>query len=276
VPPIVGKGADWYAGLGTETSNGTKVFSLVGKTRNTGLVEVPMGITLRRIIEDIGGGVPSGRSFKAVQTGGPSGGCISKDMLDLEVDYEKLAETGAIMGSGGMIVMDETTCMVDLARYFLDFLKEESCGKCAPCREGIDRMLEILTRLCKGDGREGDIDLLERLGRMVQDFSLCGLGQTAPNPVLSTIRHFREEYETHIRDRFCPAGTCVDLVRFEIDPEKCTGCSVCRDSCPVDAIRGEKKSPHEIQMENCVKCGSCREACRNDAVVVKKAAYQPA
>ncbi len=269
VPPIVLKGADWYTSLGTEHSKGTKVFSLVGKVKNTGLVEVPMGISLRDIVFSIGGGVPKKKQFKAVQTGGPSGGCIPEKYMDLPVDYQRLAEVGSIMGSGGMIVMDQDTCMVDVARYFLDFLKEESCGQCNPCREGIKQMLDILTRICRGEGRQGDIELLEELGSMVQKFSLCGLGTSAPNPVLTTILYFRDEYEAHIRDKKCPAGVCKKLFYYEIDSEACTGCHVCARKCPQEAISGEKKKPHTIDQEKCIKCGICYDACKFNAIAIR-------
>ena len=266
VPWILGHGADAFRRVGTDTSKGTKVFSIVGKINNTGLIEVPMGLTLREVVYDVGGGIPAGKTFKAIQTGGPSGGCIPEQLLDLPVDYESLTEAGAIMGSGGMIVMDEDTCMVDVARYFLDFLKEESCGKCAPCREGIDRALAILQRICQGEGKEEDIQTLEAIGRMMKSFALCALGTTAPNPVLSTIRHFQDEYEAHIRDKRCPAHVCRELIEFRIDPDKCTGCMACAKVCPQDAITGEKKKPHAIDPSRCIKCGMCYEACREGAV----------
>ncbi len=269
VPAIMLKGAEWYAGLGTEHSKGTKVFSLVGKVKNTGLVEVPMGLSLRDIVFSIGGGVPKKKKFKAVQTGGPSGGCIPERYMDLPVDYQRLAEVGSIMGSGGMIVMDQDTCMVDVARYFLDFLKEESCGQCNPCREGIKQMLDILTRICQGEGRQGDIELLEELGSMVQKFSLCGLGTSAPNPVLTTILYFRQEYESHIRDKKCPAGVCKKLFYYEIDSEACTGCRVCARKCPQEAISGEKKKAHLIDQEKCIKCGICYDSCKFNAIAIR-------
>jgi len=269
VPPIVMKGGEWYAGMGTKHSKGTKVFSLCGKIKNTGLVEVPMGVSLREIIFDLGGGVPKKKKFKAVQTGGPSGGCIPERFIDLPVDFQRLAEVGSIMGSGGMIVMDQDTCMVDVARYFLDFLKEESCGQCNPCREGIKQMLNILTDICAGHGKEGDIELLEELGSMVQRFSLCGLGTAAPNPVLTTILYFRDEYEAHINDKKCSAGVCKALFHYEIDAEACTGCGLCAKKCPQDAISGEKKEPHELDQEKCIKCGICYEACKFNAIAIR-------
>jgi len=269
VPVIINKGAEWYSSIGTEKSKGTKIFSLVGKVVNTGLVEVPMGTSLRTIIYDIGGGIPKKKKFKAVQTGGPSGGCIPEQFLDLGVDFDELVKVGSMMGSGGMIVMDQDTCMVDLARYFLDFLKEESCGQCNPCREGIKRMLEILTDICEGHGQEGDIELVEELGDMVQKFSLCGLGTSAPNPVLTTIRYFRDEYESHIKDKKCPAGVCKPLFHYEIDEEACNGCRLCALKCPEKAITGEKKKPHELDQDKCIKCGICYDACKFNAVVIK-------
>ncbi len=269
VPAIMLKGASWFAGMGTEHSKGTKVFSLVGKIKNTGLVEVPMGISLRDIVFTIGGGVPKKKVFKAVQTGGPSGGCIPERFLDLPVDYQKLTEVGAIMGSGGMIVMDQDTCMVDVARYFVDFLKEESCGQCNPCREGLKQMLEILTRICDGEGREGDIELLEEVGSMMQKFSLCGLGTSAPNPVLTTILYFRDEYEAHIRDKKCPSGVCKNLFHYEIDPGACTGCRMCFRKCPQEAISGEKKKAHRIDQQLCIKCGICYDVCKFNAVTIR-------
>jgi NADH:ubiquinone oxidoreductase subunit F (NADH-binding)/(2Fe-2S) ferredoxin len=269
VPAIILKGADWYAGMGTEHSKGTKVFSLVGKISNTGLVEVPMGISLREIVYDIGGGVPKKKQFKAVQTGGPSGGCIPERFLDLSVDFDELTKVGSIMGSGGMIVMDQDTCMVDVARYFLDFLKEESCGQCNPCREGIKQMLDILTEICAGNGKEGDIELLEELGSTVQKFSLCGLGTSAPNPVLTTILYFRDEYEQHIRDKKCASGVCKALFHYEIDPEACTGCMLCAKKCPQEAITGKKKEVHVLDQEKCIKCGICYDGCKFDAIKIR-------
>jgi NADH-quinone oxidoreductase subunit F len=269
VPIIIEKGADWYSAIGTEGSKGTKIFSLVGKINNTGLVEVPMGITLRQIIYDIGGGIPAGKRFKAVQTGGPSGGCLPDRLLDLPVDFDRLQEVGSMMGSGGMIVMDEDTCMVDVARYFVRFLEGESCGKCTPCREGLRQMEEILDRICEGRGRNGDVKRLEDLSHTMIDTSLCALGSTAPNPVLSTIRYFREEFRTHINDKRCPARVCKDLIAYSIDPERCTGCGVCLKACPVDAISGEDKQVHQLNIDKCVKCGACDEACKFEAVQVE-------
>jgi NADH:ubiquinone oxidoreductase subunit F (NADH-binding)/Pyruvate/2-oxoacid:ferredoxin oxidoreductase delta subunit len=268
VPLIINRGAGWYSKIGTEGSKGTKIFSLVGKINNTGLVEVPMGITLRKIVYDIGGGIPKGRRFKAVQTGGPSGGCIPESLLDLPVDFDRLTEAGSMMGSGGMIVMDEDTCMVDVARYFIKFLTEESCGKCTPCRLGLDRMLDILTDITEGKGKEDDIGLLEELGSLIKEASLCALGGTAPNPVLSTLRYFRDEYETHIKEKKCPAGVCKALITFTIDGVKCTGCGVCARECPQTAISGEKKKLHKIAQEKCIKCGLCRDNCKFEAVIV--------
>jgi NADH-quinone oxidoreductase subunit F len=269
VPWIIRNGAAAYASYGTETSKGTKVFALAGKIVRGGLVEVPMGIPLRDIIYEVGGGIPDGRSFKAVQLGGPSGGCVPDEHIDIEIDYESVTKTGAIMGSGGLVVMDDTTCMVDIARFFLKFTQDESCGKCTFCRVGTKRMLEILERICGGEGREGDIELLEDLGQKIISSSLCGLGQSAPNPVLTTLRYFRDEYEAHIKDHRCPALACKALITFEIDPEKCTGCTVCLRKCPVDAVSGEKKEVHTIDQDLCTKCGVCRDACKFDAVVVR-------
>jgi NADH:ubiquinone oxidoreductase subunit F (NADH-binding)/(2Fe-2S) ferredoxin/Pyruvate/2-oxoacid:ferredoxin oxidoreductase delta subunit len=268
VPEIINRGGKWFSGIGTESSKGTKVFSVVGKVRNTGLVEVPMGITLREIVFDIGGGIIDDKKFKAVQTGGPSGGCIPESLLDLPIDYEKLSEVGSIMGSGGLIVMDEKTCMVDVARYFLEFLKDESCGKCTACREGLDVMHGILDRICSGNGAEGDIEMLGELAEAVKDASLCALGGTAPNPVLSTIRYFRDEYESHIKDKLCPAGVCKQLITFSIDKDKCTGCRLCVKNCPQQAISGQVKQPHTIDQDKCIKCGVCADVCKFEAVLV--------
>ncbi len=269
VPAILLKGAPWYAGFGTDNSKGTKAFSLVGKVKNTGLLEVPMGVPLRDIVFNIGQGVPGKKKFKAVQTGGPSGGCIPESLMDTPVDYQQLANVGSIMGSGGMIVMDENTCMVDVARYFLDFLKEESCGQCNPCREGIKQSLDILTAICEGNGKQGDIELLEELGVMIENFSLCGLGTSAPNPVLTTIKYFREEYESHIIDKKCTAGVCKNLFIYEIDETACTGCTLCAKKCPQDAITGDKKEPHTLEQDKCIKCGICYDACKFNAIVIK-------
>ena len=261
IPLIIRRGCDWFARTGTEKSKGTKIFSLVGKINNTGLVEVPMGISLREIVFDIGGGIKDGKSFKAVQTGGPSGGCIPAEMIDLPIDYDTLARAGSIMGSGGMIVMDEDTCMVDVARYFLRFTQEESCGKCVPCRVGTRQMEEILTRITEGKGGQGDIERLEELANTVKQGSLCGLGQTAPNPVLTTLRYFRSEYEAHIHAKNCPARVCKNLIAYVIEPDKCVGCLLCRKNCPVGAIRGELKKIHTVDQALCIKCGACFEVC---------------
>ncbi len=261
VPLIIDKGSDWYSAIGTEGSKGTKIFSLVGKVNNTGLVEVPMGTSIRDIVFKIGGGIPGGKKFKAVQTGGPSGGCIPESLIDSPVDFDELTKLGAMMGSGGMIVMDEDTCMVDMARYFLDFLKDESCGKCTPCREGITQMLGILTDLCEGRGEEGDLELLEAIAEVTKSASLCALGQTAPNSVLTTLKYFRDEYEAHIREKRCPAGVCKALFSYYIDPAKCQACMICLRNCPVGAIIGEKGQIHVIDQEKCTKCGTCFDMC---------------
>jgi NADH-quinone oxidoreductase subunit F len=266
VPLIIGKGSDWYRTIGTEGSTGTKLFSLVGKVVNTGLVEVPMGVTLRQIIFDIGGGIPRGKKFKAVQTGGPSGGCIPESQLDMPVDFDELTKVGSMMGSGGMIVMDEDTCMVDVAKYFLSFLVEESCGKCTPCREGTYQLYQIVSRITEGKGVEGDIELLEELSEMITDCSLCALGKTAPNPVMSTIRYFRDEYVKHIVEKKCPAGVCRALFEYKVDTEKCTKCGVCFKNCPSGAVKWERKQVAEIVQEKCIKCGICFDACRFDAI----------
>lgn len=269
IPKIITEGAEWFASMGTETSKGTKVFALGGKVNNTGLVEIPMGTTLREVIEDIGGGVPNGKKFKAAQTGGPSGGCIPHTYYDIPIDYENLKSIGCMMGSGGMIVMDEDNCMVDIAKFFLGFTVSESCGKCTPCRIGTKRMLEILTRITEGKGEMEDLDKLEELAKYVQANALCGLGQTAPNPVLSTLRYFRDEYVAHIKEKRCPAGVCKALLTYTIDPEKCKGCTLCAKNCPADAITGEVKKPHVIDPKKCIKCGACKENCRFDAIELK-------
>ena len=269
VPVIINWGAKWFVEIGTEKSKGTKVFSLAGDINNAGLVEVPMGITLREIVYNIGGGIPKNKAFKAVQTGGPSGGFIPASLLDLPVDYERLDEAGSMMGSGGMVVMDENSCMVEMAKYFIEFTNDESCGKCTSCRDGSLAMLEILQRICNGEGKEGDVELLEELGKAIQEASLCGLGQSLPNPVLSTLRHFKDEYEVHIKEMRCPAGACKALVTYSIDEEKCTGCTLCAKKCPEEAITGEAKEPHKIILDKCIKCGICVDACKFDAVIVE-------
>ena len=266
IPQIIVNGPEWFASMGTEKSKGTKVFALGGKINNTGLVEVPMGTTLREIVEEIGGGIPNGKKFKAAQTGGPSGGCIPAEHLDVPIDYDNLKAIGSMMGSGGLIVMDEDTCMVDIAKFFLEFTVDESCGKCTPCRIGTRRMLEILEKITKGQAEMKDLDKLEELCRHLQSASLCALGQTAPNPVLSTLRYFRDEYIAHIVDKKCPAGVCKDLLHYRIDPDKCRGCTLCARICPADAIIGRVKEVHMINPEKCVKCGACMEKCRFGAI----------
>jgi len=275
VPLIINKGADWFTQLGTESSKGTKIFSLVGKITNTGLVEVPMGTPLRDIIFKIGGGIPGGKRFKAVQTGGPSGGCIPEEQLDLPVGFDELTKAGSMMGSGGMIVMDEDTCMVDVSRYFLNFLIDESCGKCTPCREGIRQMLKILTNITKGKGKEGDIELLEELAEVSIDASLCALGKSSPNPLLSTVRYFRDEYEAHVKEKRCPALSCKELIAYHIDPSKCQACMICLKKCPAEAIEGGKNRIHVIDQGKCTKCGTCFEVCPARFGAINKTSGQP-
>ena len=269
IPQIILKGAEWFASMGTEKSKGTKVFALGGKINNTGLVEVPMGTTLREIIEEIGGGIPNGKKFKAAQTGGPSGGCIPAEHLDVPIDYDNLIAIGSMMGSGGLIVMDEDTCMVDIAKFFLEFTVDESCGKCTPCRVGTKRMYEILDKITRGEATMEDLDKLEELCYYVKNNALCGLGQTAPNPILSTLRYFRDEYIAHIQDKTCPAGVCKHLMKYTIDPDKCKGCTLCARNCPVGAISGTVKKPHVIDGSKCIKCGACMEKCRFGAISKK-------
>ena len=266
IPQIILNGPEWFASMGTEKSKGTKVFALGGKIHNTGLVEIPMGTTLREVIEEIGGGIPNGKKFKAAQTGGPSGGCIPAEHFDIPIDYDNLISIGSMMGSGGLIVMDETDCMVDIAKFFLEFTVEESCGKCTPCRIGTKRMLEILTKITKGTATMEDLDKLEELCYYVKENSACGLGQTAPNPVLSTLRYFRDEYEAHIKEKRCPAGVCKALLSYHIDADKCKGCTLCARNCPVGAIIGSVKNPHIIDTDKCVKCGACMEKCKFGAI----------
>ena len=275
VPLIINNGADWFTQFGTEGSKGTKIFSLVGKITNTGLVEIPMGMTLKDIIYKIGGGIPDGRKFKAVQTGGPSGGCIPEELLDLAVDFDELTKAGSMMGSGGMIVMDEDTCMVDVARYFIKFLTDESCGKCLPCREGLRQMDKILTNITEGKGKEGDLELLEELSETAIEASLCALGKSAPNPFLSTLRYFRDEYEAHIKEKRCPALSCKELISYYIDPDKCQACMICLKKCPVEAIDGGKKKIHIVDQEKCTNCGTCFEVCPSRFSAVKKISGEP-
>ena len=266
VPQIILKGADWFASMGTEKSKGTKVFALGGKIKNTGLVEIPMGTTLRTIVEEIGGGIPGGKKFKAAQTGGPSGGCIPASLIDTPIDYDNLIAIGSMMGSGGLIVMDEDTCMVDIAKFFLEFTVDESCGKCTPCRVGTKRLLELLTKITDGKGTMEDLDKITELAEFIKANSLCGLGQTAPNPVLSTLRYFRDEYEEHIKNKRCPAGVCKALLNYKIDPVKCKGCTLCARACPAGAITGTVRQPHAIDTAKCVKCGACMEKCKFGAI----------
>jgi len=275
VPLIINKGADWFTQYGTEGSKGTKIFSLVGKIVNTGLVEVPMGMPLRDIIYKIGGGIPGGKKFKAVQTGGPSGGCIPEELLDLQVGFDELTKAGSMMGSGGMIVLDEDTCMVDVARYFIEFLTDESCGKCVPCREGLRQMLKILTNITEGKGKEGDIELLEELSETAKEAALCALGKSAPNPFLSTLRYFRDEYEAHIKEKRCPSLSCKELISFYIDPAKCKACMICARKCPSEAIDGGKNKIHIIDQEKCTKCGTCFEVCPSRFGAVTKISGEP-
>ena len=275
VPLIINNGADWFTQFGTEESKGTKIFSLVGKITNTGLVEVPMGMTLRDIIFKIGGGIPGGKAFKAVQTGGPSGGCIPENLLDLEVGFDELTKAGSMMGSGGMIVMDEDNCMVDVARYFIEFLTDESCGKCVPCREGLRQMLKILTNITEGKGKEGDIELLEDISETAIEAALCALGKSAPNPFLSTLRYFRDEYEAHIKEQRCPALSCKELISYYIDPDKCKACMICLRKCPAEAIDGARKKIHIIDQEKCTNCGTCFEVCPSRFDAVRKISGEP-
>ena len=266
IPMIFTQGADWYASIGTEKSKGTKVFAMAGKVNNIGLVEVPMGTTLREMIYDIGGGIPNGKEFKATQTGGPSGGCLPASALDTQIDFDSLVAAGSMMGSGGLIVMDETSCMVDIAKFYMEFIQDESCGKCPPCRIGTKRMLEILEKITRGEGTMEDLDNLETLAHTISSSALCALGQTAPNPILATLKFFRDEYEAHIVDKTCPAHVCKKLLRYQIDPEKCKGCTACARNCPVEAISGSVREPHMIDPDKCIKCGTCMEKCRFGAI----------
>jgi NADH-quinone oxidoreductase subunit F len=275
VPLIINKGAHWFTQMGTPGSKGTKIFSLVGKINNTGLVEVPMGITLREIITDIGGGIPKGKKFKAVQTGGPSGGCIPEKLLDLKVGFDELSEAGSMMGSGGMIVMDEDTCMVDVARYFIHFLADESCGKCLPCREGLRQMDKILTGITEGRGKESDIALLNELSETAMEASLCALGKTAPNPFISTLKYFKDEYDAHIKEKRCPSLSCKALISFYIDPDKCQACMICGKKCPAGAIDGDKNTIHIVDQDKCTRCGTCYEVCPSRFSAVVKVSGKP-
>jgi NADH-quinone oxidoreductase subunit F/NADP-reducing hydrogenase subunit HndC len=268
VPQILLKGGDWFASMGTEKSKGTKTFAIAGKVKHTGLIEIPLGVTIREIVYDIGGGILNDRKFKAVQTGGPMGGCIPEKYLDMPVDYESLASVGSIMGSGGFVVMDEDTCMVDIARFFMEFAQEESCGKCVPCRVGTRRMLDILNNICEGRGKPGDIELLETLAKSTSQGALCGLGKGAPNPVLSTIEHFRDEYEAHIYEKKCPAKVCRPLIEYKVDPDLCIGCTRCARNCPVSAIAGKPKEKHVIDPDICIRCGICKQVCPVSAIDV--------
>jgi NADH-quinone oxidoreductase subunit F len=275
IPLIINRGVDWYNTIGNEKSKGTKIFSLVGKVNNTGLVEVPLGTSLREIIFKIGGGIPKGKKFKAIQTGGPSGGCIPEQYLDYPVDFDTLTQLGSMMGSGGLIVMDEDTCMVDVARYFIDFLSDESCGKCVPCREGLKQLKDILDDITKGKGKTGDIELMEALATVMVDTSLCALGTTAANPVLSTLRYFRKEYEAHVNEKRCPAGACKELTTYYIDPTKCQACMICMRNCPVNAIIGGKNQLHVIDQTKCTKCGTCYDVCPSRFSAVRRISGEP-
>jgi NADH:ubiquinone oxidoreductase subunit F (NADH-binding)/NAD-dependent dihydropyrimidine dehydrogenase PreA subunit len=268
IAPILRYGSDWFRQIGSEKSPGTKVFALAGKATNVGLVEVPIGTSLRTIVEDIGGGIPNNRKFKAAQTGGPSGGCIPAEHLDTPIDFETLNQLGSMMGSGGMILLDEDDCMVSISKFYLEFTAEESCGKCTPCRIGNMRLLEILERITEGNGTEKDLDELESLGEVIKDTSLCGLGQSSPNPILSTLRYFRKEYEEHVINKRCPSGSCVKLIKYDIIPEKCTGCTICARVCPVTCISGKRKELHVIDQERCIKCGVCLVKCPFDAIYI--------
>jgi NADH:ubiquinone oxidoreductase subunit F (NADH-binding) len=269
VPQIILHGAEWYSSMGTEKSKGTKTFALAGDVKHTGLIEVPFGITLREIIYDVGGGIKDDKEFKAIQTGGPMGGCLPKEYLDLPVDYEELTKAGSMMGSGGMVIMDEDTCMVDIARFFMEFTQDESCGKCTPCRVGTRRILDILERICSGRGEPDDLETLDMLCAEIKETSLCGLGQGAPTPVISTLKHFRDEYEAHIFEKRCPAKVCKPLIRYEIIEGTCTGCTVCARNCPVNAISGERRQTHVIDPDVCVRCGICMQVCNFDAIVIR-------